>query len=375
MQYRYRVSAKGRLILSRSSRRYAISAAFLSLGLVCAATGAALLVRPGTAPSVPALLPIASAAMALSFSLLTLFNRGAPRRMTIDQGGLRMSIGRRRLRIPRADIAGIWARKTVSVTLGDSGRRAAILWKTMIALKSGTAIPLFEGASRMRAEALARACEEALAKGRPAIRREGHEQSEPEAPPSYSIMRTEEGCLVSVPLRASVPGFLMAAGMLGGSGAILFGILPGSTPGVILALLMTIWALLALVMVAAFIFALFGKQRLVVGPRTVEAQRGIFGISFPPASLERSQAAATYLDLEDNSLSIISRDLKRELDAKSGLLRDNPNQDPDQEAARETMAIFLSGRIVRLDVSALNWIERFALEADVRTLLAEEPGA
>jgi hypothetical protein len=171
----------------------------------------------------------------------------------------------------------------------------------------------------------------------------------------------------------NVPGILMASGMLAGTGIIIFGILPGVAEAVAFWLLCAIWGLIALVVLAALGFALAGKQKMVLSGREVEARRGILGLPFPPARLDRSEAASVYLDLEDNSLSVISKELKRELDRKMGVSSSRPDQDPDVEAAAEAMTVFLSGRIVRVDVSALSWIDRFELEREVRAALERKP--
>ncbi|GEM_PF-3232588 len=374
MQYRFRATSKGSVVLTRSSRRYALSFAFLVFGFFCVMAGFSAILGALRAYGTATLLPFALGLISFSSSLLLLMNRGAPRRMVLDGDGLRMAVKRRKYLILRQDIRGAGARKSVSFGFREGMTRRAILWKAFIALESGSIIPLYEGAARSRAEALSSACSAALARAQAEGARPAPIPDAAEPKP-YAIRNEDDGAVVDVPLKVNLPGFFMAAGMLTGTGMIIFGVLPGIADTVILALLAIIWSLIALGTAAAVAFALLGRQRLVIGLRDVEAQRGVLGLSFPPARMDRYEAGATFLDLEDKSLSVISKDLKRELDRKEGDLSAKPDEDPDVEAASEAMRVFLTGRIVRMDVSALSWIDRFRLERDVASLLATAPKA
>jgi hypothetical protein len=386
MQYRYRETSKGSVVLTRSSRRYALSFAFLVIGAFCLLLGVASRSGRAAVRGLPVLLPYALGLISLSTSLLNLMNHGAPRSMVLDRSGLRMSVKRRKYLIPRGEIRGAWARKTVSFGFWEDTRRGAIFWKAYIALESGSIVPLYEGPSRARAEALSAACakalgiaggvEEASTTAPPEKKPHGESASESrsrrKADPYFAIETTGEGVEIEVPIRMNVPGIFMASGMLAGTGIILFGILPGVAEPVAFGLLCAIWGLIALVVLAALGFALVGRQKLVLSGREVEARRSVLGLLFPPARLDKSEAASVYLDLEDNSLSVISRELKRELDRKMGVSSSRADQDPDVKAAAEAMSVFLSGRIVRVDVSALSWIDRFELEREVRAALEKK---
>jgi hypothetical protein len=315
------------------------------------------------------LLPIAIGLILLSAAFIALLNKGSPRKITVDKYGLLVSIRRQKFRINKENIVSATAQRTVSFTFFEGKKKQALLWKTSILLGTGCAIPLYEGPSRQKADELARQCMVALEKGESGKKnRKNSDALTSIDQKTYSITMNGNESIIEVPVTMNIPGFLMAGGMLSGFGIILFAILPGRGYAIAMGVAAVIWALLCIVYIAALFFGLFGWQKLVIGQREVEAQRGIFRIRLPSAILERKQGTATYLDLEDNSLSILPSDMRRELDEIKVKISQGQDLKEDETAA-DMMATFSTGRIVRIDVSALNWVERFVLEAEINTIL------
>jgi hypothetical protein len=362
MQYHGRMTSSGRIILSRSSFRYLFFAIFLSVSLALLFLGLFSGRAPFPLPSINPLLVYAGCLISASASFIILMNRGSPSRIVIDGDGIILIHPGKSLRVPKGDVRSI--REVDTITLPDdlNAKKRAITRKVIIELANDVVIPVYEGPNESRSRNYVEHCRRALENG-PVYVRRGLVTSRRESNldvrhGSKALIGIDESRInVRVPIKVDVPSFLMGAGMLAGFGIILFSIIPGKIDATIVTLSTIIWGLIALSMCAAFAYALFGKQKLLITDSEVECRRRFLGINLLSHSLKRAEAGRIALDLEQGRLSILSKELNRMM---SGNLH---------EPMGEKMGELLGGKSVRLDLSSLLWSERIELERAITSLL------
>lgn len=368
MHYHLRTTSSGRVVLSRSSYRNLFFFLFLALSLASAALGQAIRIGMVAIGNVDSLSCFALGLIFASASFIVLMNRGSPKKIVLDGDGIILIHPGKNLRLWKDEIKEIRAVETMSLPPDlDRGRRLSAK-RIEIVLSIGSTLPIYEGANDKRIERMLARCRAALETG-PKTR-----GLDPGVKPEASlfdikfagrgIIKAEnEAISIRAPKKIDIPGFLMGSGMQAGFGILLFGSLPGKIDKTILSISLVIWCLAALSLVFAFIFNLFGKQRLVIGQREIESRRRFLGLPFPPRSLKREEAASVLLDVETGQLSVISKELKR-------ITADSPDGLP----IGERMGELLGGKAVKLDLSSLLWSERIALQKAVAKILCDPPG-
>jgi len=365
MHYRLHATPSGGVVLNRSSLRFLFFFVFLVLSVASIALGRTIRLGLFSLGKNDALSCYALGLILASASFIVLMNKGSPNKIVIDGDGLILIHPGKNLRIWKEDIMGVRAVETMSLP-PDLDREQRLAAKRIeIVLSIGSTLPIYEGANDKKIEMMVERCQAALEtgpsargvdfKGRP-------EDSLFEIKFSGRGIIRKEGDSVSIraPNKIDLPGFLMGSGMQAGFGIFLFGSLPGKIDKTILIISIGIWGLIAVSLVFAFFFNLFGRQRLVIGPKEIESRRRFFGLPFPSRGLKRSEAASVMLDVETGQLSVISKELKR-------ITADSPDGLP----VGERMGELLGGKAVKLDLSSLVWGERIALQKAVAAILAE----
>ncbi len=362
MQYHARFTPSGRVILNRSSVRYLFSIIFfiLSLGFFLAnrLMDAAIFSFSGLSP----LLPLALCLIFGSASLIILLNRGTPSRIVADGEGLILIQAGKNLRVPKAEILAAKAVDTMSLDLEHTSAKRAISQRVLLELKSGTTLPVMETANGNKAKRYVQKLNEALDHG-PVYKKKGGILTKLGSAGdlkhgALSLFRKEENAtILTLPIKFDPASFLMGGGALSGFGIILFAILPGKIESTILIMSFGIWGLFCLSFIAAFFRALLGRQELIFGERNLECHRHFLGMGIPVQTMPRAEAAKVILDLEQGSLSIISKELKR-------ILSESP-----QGQMGEKLGELLGGRSIRMNLSALRWCERLELERRLNDIL------
>jgi hypothetical protein len=358
------MAASGRAILSRSSFRYLFFFVFLFLSAAFYLLARFIQLGYITLPFLNVLSQYALSLIFVSASFIILMNRGSPKKIVLDGDGIILIHPGKNLRLWKEEIAGIRVVETISLPPDLDKRKKLSTKKIEIELACGTAIPIYEGANEGRIEKIATGCRSAIESGPSDRARDS--KGKPENGlfkiklGAHGIIRKEDGTVsIRPPIKIDIPGFLMGCGMLCGFGIFLFGSPPGQIERTALVISIVIWVLVALSLVFAFIFTLFGKQKLVIGEKEIASRRRFLGIPFPAQTLKRSEAASVLLDLEAGRLSIISKEMKR-ITAES----------PDRVPMGEKMGELLGGKAVKLDLSSLVWSERIAIQKEIADILS-----
>lgn len=365
MHYHLRAQADGRVILSRSSLRYLFSLLFLAVAAGSGFMAYAIGRGQASLPYVDFLSACALCLIFASASFIVLMNQGSPAKIVLDGDGILLVHPGKSLRIWKESVSGVNAVQTMALPEELDGKKRLATKKIQIELAIGTAIPVYEGPNEPKISKYVARCREALESG-PSKRDTGRAARldaklyETRLLARGIVKRDGGNTVIRVPVKLDLPGFLMGMGIEAGIGIFLFGSLPGRIEGTVMAISVVIWGLVAISLVVAAVFALFGKQKLVIGPREIESRRRFLGIPFPPRSLSRAEAAAVSLDLEVGQLSVISKELKRIL-----------SEAQKKGAMGEKMGELLGGKAVKMNLSALSWSERIAVQMAVSASLSE----